>query len=465
MSSTNIISRDRNIIINPLKTCQPLGAMYAVMGVKHGFPLVHGSQGCSTFVRYNFCRHFREPAEIAVSSLHEDAAVFGGRKNINAGIKNIATRFRPELIGTITTCSSEIIGDDVYGFVDMTKRDLAKMSEEEEKYKGLDEIEVVPIPTPSFVGNHFTGYDVGIKSLVLDLAKTTGESNEKINIIPGLLNPGDTKEIKHILRLLGVGYTMLTDPSEAFDSPLRPSKETTPYFAKGGVTVDEIKDSGNSLATIPLCKYAKSGAEFLERDCGVPSIIDDIPIGIKGTDQFLRNVMAVSDCDVSEELLDERGRAIDMMADLAGRYLFDRPVAIVGDPSMTVGLARFVGELGMKPTMVCTGADEKTFPEDMEKVAKETNCDIDVLFEQDMRTFEVYVKEHDIDLMIGNSEARILSTDTNIPLIRAGYPVYDRVGYHTHPVVGYNGAKRLTELITNAIIERYYEETHWKLQQ
>ncbi len=80
MSSINVIEKERTLIINPLKTCQPLGAMFAVMGVHHGFPLVHGSQGCSTFVRYNFARHFREPAEIAVSSLHEDAAVFGGRK-------------------------------------------------------------------------------------------------------------------------------------------------------------------------------------------------------------------------------------------------------------------------------------------------------------------------------------------------------------------------------------------------
>lgn len=127
MSSINVIEKERTLIINPLKTCQPLGAMFAVMGVHHGFPLVHGSQGCSTFVRYNFARHFREPAEIAVSSLHEDAAVFGGRKNINSGIKNLALRFKPDLIGAITTCSSEIIGDDVFGFVDTTKKELKEM--------------------------------------------------------------------------------------------------------------------------------------------------------------------------------------------------------------------------------------------------------------------------------------------------------------------------------------------------
>ena len=98
-----------------------MGAMYAVSGIRRGLPLVHGSQGCSTFVRYSFSRHFREPSEIAVTSLHEDAAVFGGRKNLISGIGNLATRFKPNLIGAISTCSSEIIGDDMEGFIKVAR--------------------------------------------------------------------------------------------------------------------------------------------------------------------------------------------------------------------------------------------------------------------------------------------------------------------------------------------------------
>ncbi|AEG19019.1 nitrogenase component 1 [Methanobacterium paludis] len=462
MSGINVIKRERNVIINPLKTCQPLGAMFAVMGVHHGFPLVHGSQGCSTFVRYNFARHFREPAEIAVSSLHEDAAVFGGRKNISSGIKNLAVRFKPDLIGAITTCSSEIIGDDVFGFVDTTKKELKTMSEDN---KGLDKIEVIPIATPSFVGNHFTGYDVGVKALVDNLAEP-GEPTEKVNIIPGIVNPGDIREIKHILELMGIEGTMLTDTSDPFDSPLRPSvTPTRPYFPKGGTTVDEIRDSANSQGTIAMCKYAGSAATSLEKQHNVPAIIETPPIGLQNTDQFLRNLKKLTDCNIPDSILDERGMLVDLIADNASRYLFDKKVAIFGDPDITTGLARFVGEIGMEPTMVCTGANSNSFPEDMEKISKETGTDIDVLFEQDMRSFEVYIKENPVDLMIGTSDGRLLSLDQGIPLIRAGFPVYDRIGYHRHPIVGYNGAMRLMELITNAVLERYYDPTHWKLQQ
>ncbi|MBZ9570708.1 nitrogenase molybdenum-iron protein subunit beta [Methanobrevibacter sp. TMH8] len=473
MSSVNVIPRERSLIVNPLKTCQPLGAMYAVLGVEKGIPMVHGSQGCSSFVRYHLARHFREPIEIAVSSLHEAAAVFGGRKNINMGIKNIALRLKPNLIGAITTCSSEIIGDDVFGFVDTTKRELKEMVEEEKEkgtednYHGIDEIEVIPIPTPSFVGTHYTGYNVAVNSLIQNVTKPNDEENGKINLIPGLLNPGDVKELKHIMNSVGIGYTMLTDISDAFDAPIRPDKQNSPFFAKGGVTVEEIRDSSKASGSIAICKYAKSGAETLQNTHNVPAIIDSPPIGLKNTDLFLRNIQSLTDCEIPETVLDERGLLVDMMADVAARYLFDRNVAIFGDPDQVTGLARLVGELGMVPKMVCTGADEATFPEDMAKIAKETGAEIDVLNDQDMRAVELYVKdkENDIELMIGNSDGRFLSYETKIPLIRFGYPVYDRVGYHSHPIVGYRGAKRVTEMITNAVLEKYYEPTHWKLQQ
>ena len=32
--------------INPAKTCQPIGAMYAALGINGCMPHSHGSQGC-----------------------------------------------------------------------------------------------------------------------------------------------------------------------------------------------------------------------------------------------------------------------------------------------------------------------------------------------------------------------------------------------------------------------------------
>ena len=460
MSCINVMEKDRNVIINPLKTCQPFGAMFAVTGINKGFPIVHGSQGCSTFVRYSFARHFREPSEIAVTSLHEDAAVFGGRNNLVKGIENLAVRFKPDLIGVITTCSSEIIGDDVFGFVDTARENIKKRIGENSK-----KIEVIPINTPSFVETHYKGYDNAIKAVVNHLARKS-EPNEKVNIIPGIVNPGDVNELKHLLEMMGLKGIFLTDISDPFDAPLRPSKTTMkPFYPKGGVSVDEIRDSANSLGTVSICKYAGSGAKSLEKEHNVPAAINSPPIGVQNTDQFLRELKKFTGNIIPDKLLDERGILIDSMADNASRYLFGRKVAIYGDPDITTGIARFVGELGMEPKMVCTGVKDPEFANDMKKIAKETGSKIDVMVGQDLRAVEVYLKENPVDVMIGNSDGRLIALDLGIPLIRVGFPVYDRVGYQRQPILGYSGGLYLMDLITNTILEKYYEPTHWKLQQ
>ena len=462
MSCVNVMKRDRTAVINPLVTCQPMGAMYAISGITHGLPLVHGSQGCSTFVRYSFSRHFREPSAIAVTSLHEDAAVFGGRKNLISGIINLASRFKPSVIGAISTCSSEIIGDDMEGFIKIAREELKqKMGTTE-----AEKIKIVPISTPSFVETHFKGYDNAIKALVNNLAEDPTHPNEKINIIPGIVNPGDIREIKHILSLMGVEGIVLTDISDPFDSPLRPSvTETKPFYPKGGTTVDEIFDSSNSLGTISLCGYAGSGAQSLEKKYNIPAAVGPIPIGVQNTDQFIRNLKKFTSLEVPDSILDERGLLIDSMADLSSRYLFGRKVAIFGDPAISAGIARFVCELGMIPSVVCTGVENPEFISEMEIVAKESDEPVDVMIGSDLRALEVRLEEDSVDLMIGHSDGRLFAKQLDIPLIRVGYPVYDRVGYHRIPIVGYNGSVNLIDRITNTVFEKYYDQEHWKLQQ
>lgn len=85
-------AKNRSVVINPGATCMPLGAMWAIMGLHRAIPFVQGAQGCTTYVRYTFARIFKEPGSIATASFHEDAAVFGGRKNVIHGVRNLVVR-------------------------------------------------------------------------------------------------------------------------------------------------------------------------------------------------------------------------------------------------------------------------------------------------------------------------------------------------------------------------------------
>ncbi|HQS49489.1 MAG TPA: nitrogenase component 1, partial [Xanthobacteraceae bacterium] len=45
--------------VNPLKMSQPIGGALAFMGLRGAMPLLHGSQGCTSFGLVLFVRHFK----------------------------------------------------------------------------------------------------------------------------------------------------------------------------------------------------------------------------------------------------------------------------------------------------------------------------------------------------------------------------------------------------------------------
>jgi nitrogenase molybdenum-iron protein beta chain len=417
-----------------------MGAILAYIGVHGCVPLVHGSQGCSTYPRYNIARHFRESAEVAVSSLSEDAAVYGGAKNLTEAIKNIKSRLSPEAIGICTTCMSETIGDDVKL---ISKKAL------------LDEsIKIFPASTPSYVGTHLTGYDNALRTLVETLA-VKGEPNNKINIITGVINPGDIRELKNMLRIMNVKSIFLSDISETLDSPILPGGHK-PLLPEGGTKLSDIANSANSLGTIAICRTAGSAAVYLKNKFNVPTVLDPAPIGVANTDRFVQNICRLSGVQIPREIELERGRLIDSMVDVH-HYMFSRKVAIFGDPDIVSAIVRFCAEAGMNPTVAMTATRHKDFAPDIKAVNSEYKTDTQILEGTDLYEFHKVVKTHGAELIVGNSKGKDIADDDNIPLVRVGFPVYDRVGVYRYPIMGYNGSIYLLDQMTNAILGHKYD--------
>ncbi len=431
----------RSVTINPPKMCQPMGAILAYMGVHGCVPLVHGSQGCSTYPRYNIARHFRESAEVAVSSLAEDAAVYGGAKNLTEAIKNVKSRINPALIGICTTCMSETIGDDV------------KLISKNAISPG-DTMKIIPASTPSYVGTHLTGYDNALKALVETLA-VKGEPNHKINIITGIINPGDIREIKNMLRIMNVENIFLSDISETLDSPILPVGHK-PLLPDGGTEVSEIAESANSLGTITICRTAGSAATYLKNKFNVPAVLDPAPIGVANTDRFVQNISRLSGAAITDEIKKERGRLIDSMVDVH-HYMFGRKVAIFGDPDLVSAIVRFCAEAGMDSTVAMTATKHKDFAPDIKAVNTEYKTDTQILEGTDLYEFHEVVKTHGAELILGNSKGKDVADDEGVPLVRFGFPVYDRVGVYRYSIMGYNGSIYLLDQMTNAILGHKYD--------
>ncbi len=67
---------------NACKQCTPLGACIAFKGIEGVLPMLHGSQGCATYIRRYLISHFREPVDIASSNFSEETTIFGGKPKL-----------------------------------------------------------------------------------------------------------------------------------------------------------------------------------------------------------------------------------------------------------------------------------------------------------------------------------------------------------------------------------------------
>ncbi|PKU24705.1 Fe-only nitrogenase subunit beta [Telmatospirillum siberiense] len=438
--------KDRVGTINPIFTCQPAGAQFASIGIKDCIGIVHGGQGCVMFVRLLISQHLKESFEIASSSVHEDGAVFGACGRVEEGIDVLLARYpNIRVIPIITTCSTEVIGDDVDGVVTKLEEGLLK-----EKYADRD-IQLLAIHTPSFVGSMVTGYDVAVRDFVKKFAKK-GEPNDKINLITGWVNPGDVKELKHLLAEMDIDATVLFE-IESFDSPMMPDGSAVSH---GNTTIEDLADTANAKATIALNRYeGGKAAQYLEKTFDIPTIIGPTPIGIRNTDSFLHNLKALTGKPIPPSLVRERGVALDALTDLTHMFLADKKVAIYGNPDLVIGLAEFCLDLEMKPVLLLLGDDNASYVDDPRIKALRDNVDygMEIITNADFWDLENRIKNEGLklDLILGHSKGRFISIDYDIPMVRVGFPTYDRAGLYRHPVVGYGGAIWLVEQMANAL--------------
>ncbi|BDZ70307.1 nitrogenase component 1 [Methanobacterium petrolearium] len=435
-------------VVNPSKMCQPMGALQALLGVKNTMPLIHGSQGCSTYMRFQLIRHFREPIEVASTSMNEKTVIYGGEFNLMKALKNITEKQSPDMIMVTSSCLTETIGDDMAGIIEKFK--------DANRDKELPVI--IPVSTPSYVESHVEGYDRTIKALVEHLA-TLSVPNGKINIITGNLSPADCKQVKDLLCQLNCDSIILTDTSENLDAPL--TEETLSLYSEG-TSIDEIEDTANSLGTISLSKHTDSAAVFLEKKFGVKSISGPLPLGFENTDQLVTSVCELGDLEIPQSVEKDRGRLLDAMVD-AHSYNFHRKVAIFGDPDFVSGITRFTAELGMIPSVVCTGTESKRFIEDVKLISKEKGINPLVLAGGDLFDMHQAIKKAGADILIGNAYGASTAKEENIPLLRVGFPIFDRLGAQRISMLGYNGGIEFVDKITNTLLDFYYDEAGYEI--
>ncbi|MEW6447151.1 MAG: nitrogenase component 1 [Bacillota bacterium] len=412
----------------PCHVCQPLGAIYLISGIKGATALVHGPQSCCGYMRFMLSRHFKE-LNSGKPFFHE---VSCSRHKFVEDVYGLANKYNLRLIYLTNTCLHDSPAEMINNW-------LTEM-----KFRSQEFVKIASIDALQPSGSYVNGYDIASKAVLELLARPKGACNGKLNIIPGMLNPGDLHEVKRILAGMCVPFTMLYDGSETLGT--RP-EEHMAGPASNYTFPEELADAANSIATIALCRHAGgAGADYLYLKFGVPAHYGPLPIGLTFTDRFVDQIKGLTGAGIPPAYERERENLLDAMGK-SKRYTAGKRFVITGDPDLISPLTHFACELGMEPVAVMSNTPSDLFVHEIETIAKKYAKAPVIISGSKLSEIERIIYQGGTDMILGPSYLTGIAKSAGVPLFRIGFPVYDRCSCDRWPILGYRGGLRLLDLI------------------
>lgn len=260
------------------------------------------------------------------------------------------------------------------------------------------------------------------------------------------------EEIKRIAGIMGVKSIMFPDTSMVLNGPMTGKYKMYP---EGGVTIAELKRTGSSMGTLAMGKLASEAAAMaLDVKCKVPFQVLDLPIGLHATDEFVDSLRRMAGVSVPDMVNFERGQMLDIITDMH-QYFYGKKVGLVGDPDQLLSLTRFLVSLDMIPMYIVSGSPAgKKWIAAVEEAVKDVPYEVKIKSPGDMYLLHQWIKQDPVDLLIGNTYVKYIAKDEDIPYVRHGFPILDRMGHSYFPTVGYKGGMRLLEKILDALLDR-----------
>jgi nitrogenase molybdenum-iron protein alpha/beta subunit/MoaA/NifB/PqqE/SkfB family radical SAM enzyme len=408
-------------------------------------PILHGSQGCATYIRRHLSTHYNEPIDIASSSLTEEGTVFGGEANLLKGLQNMIDLYNPEVIGVCTTCLAETIGEDVNAIVKTFCEQNRNLS-----------VKIINIACPGYSGTQNEGWFAAIRS-ILEQVEPNTTPNNKINIITPLISPADTRWLKNFLTEMGVDYTIMPDLSDNLDGA---TEKNYNRLKTEGTPISEISAMAGAKLTIEFSEFTderNSTAEYLKEAYGVPYAKLPLPVGVRGMDKLIK-VLTEAGGVATYKVRKARGRYIDAMID-SHKHNAKAKAAVFGEPDFVSAIARLCCENGILPVLAATGSVSpklrETLASEIDECREYHFADKTlILDDSDFSAIEKACDELGANLLIGSSDGRRISHKFDIPLIRCTFPIHDYVGGQRVRMLGFDGSLNILDQAANAMLEK-----------
>jgi len=427
-----VIPNTKSLAVNPLKVSQPIGASLAFMGLSRTMPLEHGARGCTSFNKLFFMRHFDEPIPLQTTAMDMLTTVLGPDDNVVEALATIAEKNAPEVVGLITTGLSETQGADIPRTIKAFRA----------AYPQYDQMAVVPVNATDTMGCLESGFALAVEAIIAELVPDRWETVHRpwqVNVLASsMLTPGDLEALREWIELFGLSPIFLPDVADSLDGHLIPEGFSTLTY--GGTSRDAIAAMGQSAATLVIGPSLNRAADLLKQRTGVPDHRFGGLMGLDDCDALTQTLADLSRRPVPPRLERQRTQLLDALVD-CNFHFGDTPVAIAADSDLLGVFCRFLHGLGAD---VVSAVSSTPSP----RLAGLPVAKVQV---GDLEDLENAAAAHGAQLLITNSHGAEIARRLKVPLLRAGFPLYDIAGGHARAWIGYRGSRQTLFEMSNLL--------------
>lgn len=390
---------------------------------------MHGAQGCASFSKVFFTRHFSDPIAIQTTAVNDITAVIdGGDYSISEAIKNITQKVTPDLVGLFTTGMTETKGDDIKGAAHLLK----------------DKQKMVYVHTPDFEGGLESGYTKSIEAIIDQLITPTSQIDfKKAVLIPNVnLTPIEVEKIKEQIALFGFETFALPDISQSLDGHLG---EKQGALSSGGISIEEIENLGDSCLVISVGNSVKKAGELLkEKNEQMKHFHFDCLSGLEKSDLFYKKLMEFKNISKPHpSIIRWRKRLQDALLDT--HFALGNVQTIIAlEPDQIKSITTCIREAGAVINTIVTPTKSE--------VLDDIECENLLLGDFE----DVELNLHNCELIISNFHAHRLSVKHHKALLTRGFPNYELVGNNLKNDVLYEGSCYLLFELANIVNEHKF---------
>ncbi|MFM2481682.1 nitrogenase iron-molybdenum cofactor biosynthesis protein NifN [Celerinatantimonas sp. YJH-8] len=404
-----IIKTRKPLSISPLKTGQVMGASLAALGIADSIALMHAAQGCSSFAKAFFVRHFQEPIAMQSTAMDPISTIMGADNNIKLALDLLAKKKSAKAIIVMSNGLSEAQGADL----------SRAIKEFRQEYPEHEQLAIVTVSTPDFYGSLESGYGATVEAIIDQLVPSDQLRHvrkKRINILAGhSLTAGDIEAVTRLVESFGLNPIFIPDLSESLDGHLGDQDYTS--VSQGGTRLSDLAKVHESIASLSIGISVHAAAKKLAQKTQVATFYFDHLGDFENCDRLVEVLIELTGRQVPEYINRERRQVQDALLD-CHNILQGFPIAMAAEPESLGYWLAIARMTGLDERVVVAPANHSYL----------VQLPTEKVMIGDFSDLEVALADDPVKLLISNSHGHPSAERLGIAHVLCGFPMFDHYG-------------------------------------